>query len=205
VKRRFFTGVAVLAVLAGGTTAVVTAAQPARDSRPAHAGPLVAAANYLGVTKAQLQSELRSGRSLAQVAGATPGRSEAGLIEALVAAGRARLAAASANLTTKVTALVNRLRGPHATPPALSYLGIGRAQLQRELRAGKTLAQIADGTPGRSAAGLVEALVTVRKARLAALVAAGRLGQAQEARRLEHLTSRVTAEVNRAHPLRRGG
>jgi hypothetical protein len=207
VNRRFFTGVAVLAVVAGGTTAAVTAAQPAHHARAAHPGPLAAAAGYLGVTNAELRSELRSGRSLAQIAAATPGKSRAALIEAMLAAGRSRLAAALAELPTRVGSLVDRVpgTGSHAAPPALRYLGIKPRALRQELRSGRTLGQIADATPGRSAAGLIEALVAARTARLQAAVAAGKLTPAQESRRLAHLRRRVTAAVNASRPVGRGG
>jgi len=46
-----------------------------------------------------------------------------------------------------------------------SYLGIDNADLLTQLRAGKTLAQIADGTSGRSASGLIAALVADAKRR----------------------------------------
>src|SRR5215471_16716040 len=49
---------------------------------------------------------------------------------------------------------------------AASYLGITTQQLLTDLRSGKTLAQIADGTSGKSAAGLVQALVTHEKQEL---------------------------------------
>jgi hypothetical protein len=53
---------------------------------------LSAAAHYLGVKPAQLHRELRSGETLAQIAGATAGKSPAGLIAALTSAAESRLA-----------------------------------------------------------------------------------------------------------------
>lgn len=65
------------------------------------AGPLGAAAQYLGVTDAQLLRDLGSGRSLAQIA-KSRGKSVSGLEQAMVGAVRSRLdRLASAGLITK--------------------------------------------------------------------------------------------------------
>jgi hypothetical protein len=63
-------------------------------------GPLAAAAQYLGVSDIQLMSELRSGRSLAQVAKAR-GKSVTGLEQAMIVSARTRLdrAVATGRLT----------------------------------------------------------------------------------------------------------
>jgi hypothetical protein len=80
------------------------------------------------------------------------------------------------------------------------YLGISPAQLRSELQSGKSLAQIADATGGKSAAGLIETIVAARRARLKAWVAAGVLTQAQANTRLANMTRRATAMVNRTRP-----
>ena len=102
-----------------------------------------AAATYLGVTEAALTTQLQAGKTLAQVAAATSGKSAAGLIDALVAhetteldaavtAGtitQARRDAMVPNLKARFTALVNGTRPAHddhgpgferATAPASS-------------------------------------------------------------------------------------
>ena len=197
--RKLLLTVAVAAVLAGVTMAAITVARPAAHPRPG--GTLATAAGYLGMSTAELQRELQSGESLAQIANATGGRSTSGLIDALVAAGKARLAAAAAKLPERVAAEVNRVGGPNRPTAVVGYLGVSPAQLRSELRSGKTLAQIADATSGKSAAGLVEAIVAARKARLAALVSTGNLTRAQEAARLRTLNKRVSAAVNRTRRL----
>jgi hypothetical protein len=82
---------------------------------------LSAAATYLGLDTSQLFSDLRNGQTLAQIAKSTSGKSVDGLIAAIVAAEKTRLAAAvdagqitqaqadamSANETARVTSLVN--------------------------------------------------------------------------------------------------
>jgi hypothetical protein len=55
---------------------------------------LAAAATYLGISEADLQTKLQSGQTLAQVAAATSGKSRDGLIAALVADAKAKIAAA---------------------------------------------------------------------------------------------------------------
>jgi hypothetical protein len=208
-KRKLLLALAACAVLAGATTAVVMAAQPSsRSSSAAHphrGGLLASAAGYLGVTPVQLRSELRSGRSLAEIhlseiANATTGKSAAGLIAAVEAAQHAKLAALAASVPARVTAEVNAPRHRNRRlAAAAGYLGISAAQVRSELRSGHTLAQLAAASPGRSQAGLVEALVAARKTALAAEVAAGTITQAQANAITGKLARRVTAQVTRVH------
>jgi hypothetical protein len=81
---------------------------------------LSTAATYLGVPVSTLQADLQAGTTLAQVADTTSGKSEAGLVAALIAAERQQLAAEVqagrltssrestllANLRERVTAMV---------------------------------------------------------------------------------------------------
>ena len=91
-------------------------------------GKLDAAAGYLGLTEAQLRTQLESGKSLAQIAQAQ-GKSVSGLVDALVAAAKKRLdeAVAAGRLTkaqademlaglrTRITSIVNST-GPAGRP-----------------------------------------------------------------------------------------
>ena len=79
---------------------------------------------------------------------------------------------------------------------AASYLGITTDALKADLKSGKTLAQVADATPGKSSAGLIQALVTKAQADLAAAVKAGKLSQTQSDAISSHLTDAVTAIVD---------
>ncbi len=209
-KNRLMIGVAVVAVLAGLTTAVVMAAQPASHHRKG--GALATAAAYLGVSPAQLTDELRSGKSLAEIADATGRKSEAGLVEALESAAKEKLAVATASLPSRVKAEVDRVGLPaggragwrlggrgRALSAAAGYLGVSTSQLRADLRSGKTLAQVADATAGKSHTGLIEALVASRKATLASRVKAGTITQAQANLALPHLLARVTAQVDHVH------
>jgi hypothetical protein len=195
-KQKLFAGAAVAAVIVGGTLAAVTAGRDAAHEN--RGGPLVTAAGYLGIPDAQLRNELLSGRSLAQIANATSGKSSAGLVSVLLAAGKEKLTKSQANLPTRVNALVNRVRVPAQRPVAARYLGLRPSQLASELRSGKTLAQIAAARSGKSVAGLIDAIVAARKPALAARVAAGSLTQAQADTRLARLRKRVTSSVNRS-------
>jgi hypothetical protein len=196
-RQRLFALAAVVAVIVGGTLAAVTIGRGAsHESR----GPLATASSYLGIPVSQLRGELQSGKSLAQIANATSGKSSAGLVSVLLAAGREKLTKAQTSLPRRVNALVDRVRVLAQRPAAAHYLGLRPGQLGRELRSGKTLAQIASATPGRSVAGLIDAIVAARKPALDARVAAGRLTQAKADARLAKLRSRVASAVNRSRP-----
>ncbi len=226
-------GAIVGVVLACGAVAAVAATGPssshhgANRRQAAHQrlrdrSTLAVASAYLGVSKTQLRKDLRKGRTLAQVAKETSGKSETGLIETLVAARKARSVANTAQLEKRVRARVNRVGGlgslglgaggPKAASarrhgdfaarsylglPAAKYLGLTAAQLQSDLQSGRTLAQVAKETSGKSEAGLIEALVAARKERLAAAVTAGVFSQAQASAREAALTKQITALVNR--------
>jgi hypothetical protein len=204
-----------------------TAGDPAGDHHGRGGGDdLAAAATYLGVPQADLVTSLQSGKTLAQVAGATSGKSVAGLIDALVAAEKTELAAAvtageitqaqadqmASTLTAHVTAEVNGTRpargpggpghGAHGDglTAAATYLGVTEAALTTQLQAGKTLAQVADATSGKSAAGLIDALVAAEKTELAAAVTAGTITQAQSDQIATTLKARFTALVNGTRP-----
>ncbi len=200
---------------------------------------LAAVTSYLGISAATLKSDLRSGKTLAQIADSTPNKSAAGLIQTLVTDAQTQLAAAvsagkltqsqsdaiSTNLTQAITNLVNgtfpagcvpAASGP--TPasaagsapaprsrPTATYLGISAATLKTDLKSGKTLAQIADATPNKSAAGLIQTLVAEQQTDLAKAVTAGKLTQAQSDALSANLTQRVTALVNGTPPARAYG
>lgn len=218
-KRRLALFVALAAVLAGGTAVALAATGSSHTARHqsgarghvhTHSGAIAAASSYLGLSPSRLRAELASGRTLGQIAAATPGRSETGLREALIAAAEQRGRSAGANLSSRVEALIGGHAVRHAAAARhgplrlreaiVSYLGIPRKQLLSQLRSGQTLAQIADATPGRSAAGLREALIAALRARLDSKVAAHVLSKTAEQHRIGHLETRITAAMSRSHP-----
>jgi hypothetical protein len=192
-----------------------------------HGDELAAAATYLGITQTQLLTQLQSGKTLAQIADATSGKSAAGLIDALVAAETAELDAALtagritqaqhdqivAGLKARFTAMANDTRPPHGPGfghghgpggddfvAAASYLGLSTAELATQLQSGKTLAQVANATSGKSAAGLVDALVAHETTELDNALKAGTITQAQHDELIAGLKDRFTAMVNRTRP-----
>ncbi len=223
-KRKIMIGVAVLAILVGTVLAIVTASgssegplvrphhdADARDSR----GDLALASAYLGVSRAQLRHELSSGSTLADIANATSGHSASGLEHAMFAARAARLSEAvstgalsKAKQTSRLARLsehlaaeiyrqhtVNAGSGDIATAGA--YLGLTTRQIRDELRSGRSLAQIAAARAGKSAGGLIHALVTAKRAALAAAVHSGTLSRSAQSTMSAELERRATAEVDR--------
>jgi len=95
--------------------------------------------------------------------------------------------------------------GPHGhergakLEAAAAFLGVTEAELREQLRAGKTLAEVAKAE-GKTVAGLVDALVAAATAELAEAVESGRLTDAQRDRIVESLEERITDRVNRAAP-----
>ncbi len=223
-RRRVALIVALAAVLAGGTAVALGATSTpthTRAARRAHthargarrAGIIAAASSYLGLTPTQLAEQLRQGKSLATIAAATPGKSEAGLVAAITEAVKAKLPSAPADLETRVKAIVNRTprtearrharlgSGRHGAlrAAALSYLGLTRHQLLQQLKSGKTLAQVADSTPGKSSAGLSEVLLGTFKSKLDARVAAHQLSKSAETARLTVLRTRISRLLSWTH------
>jgi hypothetical protein len=218
-----------LAVMAMAAVAIAGAVAAVGEGTTRHArharvrahtiGPrdLVAASGYLGLSTVALAGDLQAGKTLAEVANATPGKSADGLIGALVAEKRTRLQTLAGTLDKRVSAEVNRngsarglagkrhrgaAAGAVAAPDrietlAAGYLGLTPARLAQDLRSGQTLGQLADATRGRSAAGLVGTLVLARRERLAVAVAAHRITAARAAVISQRLLTRMSAAVDR--------
>ncbi|HEV3045938.1 MAG TPA: hypothetical protein VGY13_01125 [Solirubrobacteraceae bacterium] len=181
----------------------------ARHPRPV--GQAAAAASYLGISRAQLRSKLRSRQSLGEIAAATPGRTARGLLQALLAARTAQLEdgalsrrlspaareARIARLRARLEAEIERLPGYADLAQSARYLGLPLARLRADLRAGRSLAQIAGATPGKSAAGLVSARVRSREAALRAAVASHALNRATASALVPTLRKRIELEVER--------
>ena len=222
--RRITSVLLVLGLLVGIGTAVAVAKAPGkakpRAAKVQQRGLLPAAAAYLGVTPVALRTELRSGKSLAQIATAK-GKSVDGLKTALVAAIKTKVDAAKAagkldaaradRLLQRAPQLVERL--VNATPraramrakvarggllkAAATYLGVTNAQLVTDLRAGKSLAQVATAK-SKSVDGLEQALLAALKQKVDAAVAAGRLDAARAQKLLERAPAHIERLVNRS-------
>jgi hypothetical protein len=203
---------------------------PGDGRRGGQGDDLAAAATYLGIPQADLLTSLQSGKTLAQIAGATSGKTVAGLIDALVTGEKTELAAAvkagtitqaqadqiATTLTARATAEVNGTRPDHGPggpghgfghgpggddfTAAAKYLGLTEAALTTQLQAGKTLAQVAAATSGKSAAGLIDALVAHETTELDAAVKAGSITQTQRDALVPQLKARFTALANGTRP-----
>ena len=80
---------------------------------------------------------------------------------------------------------------------AKSYLGLSREQLKTQLRDGKSLADIANATAGKSASGLVDAITAALTTKLDAAVTDGKVSSTQEASILAAAVPRIDKRVNR--------
>ena len=203
------TGGVAAAALAPGAADAVIAQLPGDIAIFASHGPfgspniLATAATYIGITEADLRTELQSGKTLAQIAVAH-GKTRDGLIAAL-----------SAEATKQITTAVDQPgtnfgpggRGPggprvmitNDLAAAAAYIGTTEADLRSKLQAGQTLTQIATAA-GKTRDGLIAAMVADGNKRIDAAVAAGTITAAQAAEKKAALTAHVTAEVDQTHP-----
>ena len=222
--RRITSVLLVLGLLVGAGAAVAVAKAPGkakpRAAKVQQRGVLPAAAAYLGVTPAALRADLRSGKSLAQIATAK-GKSVDGLKAALIAAIKTRVDAAKASgklnaaradrLLQRAPQLVERLVNAKPRARALrakaarggllkaaaTYLGVTNAQLVTDLDAGKSLAQVATAK-NKSVDGLKQALLAALKQKVDAAVAAGMLPAARAQKLLERASAHIERLVNRS-------
>jgi hypothetical protein len=162
-KRKLLIAALAVALLGGGAAAVA-----ATQSSSPHRAYLNDVARRLGVSPGALANAIQAARI--------------DRIEAAVAAGRLTRAQGEA--------LKQRVREGHGLlpggglltggragviAPAASYLGVSPAKLRSERRQGKSLAQIAASTRGKSVEGLKAALMAAAQRRLNAAVASGRI------------------------------
>jgi ribosomal protein S20 len=178
-----------------------------------------AAATYIGITEAQLRAELGTDKSLADVAVAH-GKTRDGLIAALTAAQQQDIATlvdqkgigARPNPANGFGPGPGFGRGPgdrvtgDSLAAAATYLGMSEADLQTKVRAGQTLAQIANATAGKSRDGLFNALVVDATAKIDAAQKAGTITADQATQLKSNLSTRLAQLVDTTGPIpgRRG-
>ena len=167
-----------------------------------------AAASYIGITEAQLRTELGTDKSLADVAIAH-GKTRDGLIAALVAAQQQNIA----TLVDQkgIGARPNPGNGPgpgfgrgpgdrnvigNSLEAAATYLGTTITDLETKMRAGQSLAQIANATSGKSRDGLVGALVSDATAKIDAAQKAGTITADQATQLKTNLNTRLAQFVD---------
>jgi len=168
---------------------------------------LATAATYIGIAEAALRTELKAGKSLAEVAVAN-GKTRDGLVAAL-----------STAATQAIGTLVDqkglagpggpgkggpRLGGLHLKGEpfavASTYLGVPQAALMTRVRAGETFAAIANATAGKSRVGLIAAIVADNTAKIDAAATAGKITADQATRLKAELTEHATRAVDHARP-----
>jgi len=179
-----------------------------------------AAATYIGITEAQLRTELGTDKSLADVAIAH-GKTRDGLIAALTAAQQQNIATlvdqkgigARPNPANGYGPGPGFGRGPggrnvigDSLATAATYLGTTAADLETKMRAGQTLAQIANATAGKSRDGLLNALVADATAKIDAAQKAGTITADQATQQTSNLSTRLAQLIDNTGPFpgRRG-
>jgi len=171
-----------------------------------------AAAAYIGITEAQLRTELGTDKSLADVAIAH-GKTRDGLIAALVASQQKNIATlvdqkgigARPNPANGTGPGFGRRPGEHILfgdflGAAATYLGTTTADLETKIRAGQTLAQIGNATAGKSRDGLLSALVADETAKIDAAQTAGKITADQATQLKANLSTRLAQLVDTTHP-----
>jgi hypothetical protein len=195
-SRRLIAPLVVAAAVAGGGIAgavigvpAVSSAQdqthaeePAPDAAPVRSGPLVAAADALGVNARELAEALRSGKTLADIAQEKNVDVDA-VIDAMVAAAVAN-GRDEAKAREAITKFVNEGRpdgyGHHRARRAVGAeldaaagaLGMERSALVQELRDGKTIAEVAQ-EKGVDVDTVIDAMVAPVRERISTFVNEG--------------------------------
>ncbi|MEZ5139777.1 MAG: hypothetical protein R2711_13740 [Acidimicrobiales bacterium] len=172
-----------------------------------------AAAEALGITTDELQTQLEAGQTLAEIAEAQ-GVDKQDLIDALVKAGEAKLDEAKAELPDRIAELVDSTLpargeggpgrgGPGGRGPGLDAaaeaLGVTADELRTELQDGKTLADVAEAK-GVDQQTVIDAMVADLKAHLDEEVASGEHTQEEADQRLADATERITTMVTEGMP-----
>ena len=194
-RKVMLVGVAALAA-AGGGAAIAAATGSPNDERKA---VIDDAAKQLGVTPAKLSSALKKALENRVDAAVAAGRLTKDQGEAL----KKRIESDDYPALGFGFGLGHRggpggpgmHRGGHLDAAA-AYLGVSQDALRAQLEDGKTLADVAKATKGKSVDGLVAALVADEKEKLDAAVKAGRLTQTQADTILADAKARTTDLVN---------
>jgi len=224
-RKRIAAGLGSTVIVVGVGAGLATAAKSGSGGPPGGGGPPGAAtiATYLGLSQADLRTDLQNGQTLAQIA-TSQGRAVSGLEAAIVADAKSHLdaevaagtitsaqeAARLADLQSHVDDMVNSSGPPPGmhgrggpggpgTAAIADYLGLTQVQLRTDLQDGQTLAQIATAQ-GKTVSGLEAAIVADAKTHLDAAVAAGKLTASQEASILADLSSHVADRVSSTGP-----
>ena len=221
----FSGGIASAAIL--WTSATAAAAQPGLGTQLAaqlgtdpstladnglHGGAdlIATAATYIGISGADLKTQLAAGKSLADIAVAN-GKTRDGLIAALTAAEQQSISTfVDAKGTTNPAG--PGLGGPGGPrggfgfgvqgdplAAAATFLGTTTADLRTKMQAGQTLTQVATAA-GKTRDQLVQALVADATAKIEAAKSAGTITAAQATEIESGLTDRMTKLADSTEP-----
>jgi hypothetical protein len=179
----------VAVVLLGGTAAAVAATRGTKHGSPARQEYLDDVAKHLGVSPSALTAAMKA---------AATERVQSALAAGRITPTQAKALEARIQQSAAAPFLGPRPGGGRARMGvAARYLGISAATLRNDRRAGKSLAEIAAATPGKSVAGLQAALTAAAQARIAAATASGRITAAQAKRRSSRLSHNIEALLQR--------
>jgi hypothetical protein len=225
----FSGGIASAAIL--WTSATAAAAQPGIGTQLAaqlgmnpgtladnglHGGAdlITTAATYIGITAADLKTQLASGKSLADIAVAN-GKTRDGLIAALVAAEQQSISTFVDQKGNAFPAGPGMPGGPGGrfgfgvvmtgdpVATAATFLGTTTADLRTKMEAGQTLTQIATAA-GKTRDQLVQALVADATTKIEAAKTAGTITAAQATQLETGLTDRMARLADSTEPAGRG-
>jgi hypothetical protein len=183
----------VLAGAGGALAATQLSSSSGRDS-----AIITDAAGQLGVQPSALSSALTKAiddQINAEVTAGQISQSRATALEARLAAGQAPLFGGFGGGYGRG---FGRFAGGDLSAAA-TYLGLTTTQIRTDMQGGQTLAQIATAQ-GKTADGLVQALVSAETTKLGTAVTAGTLTSAQETSILSNLQTRITDIVNGTRP-----
>ncbi len=165
---------------------------------------LSAAATYIGIDQTALRNELSSGKSLADVATAHD-KTRDGLIAALNQADQQRIAQFVDQKGIRGGPGSGRPFGPGFGPAGIggdpyaapaSYLGISEDDVKAKVRAGQSLAAVANATAGRNRDGRIQAMVADAKAKIEQARNDGKITADQATQLASRLTDRITRLVD---------
>src|SRR5262245_11247390 len=200
-------GIAALAVAGGG--AAVAATQLGTPSERG-AALVTDAASQLGVQPSALSDALKSAEKKQIDAAVTAGeltKEQGDAMKAAIDSGKAPLVNVGPGGLDRHGFGPGGPGGRHGgiaggLDAAATYLGVTEDQLRTDLQNGKTLADVAKATQGKSVDGLVSAMVDAATTKLDAAVKAGNLTQSQADRLKTDLEAHVTDMVTGTFPAR---
>ena len=225
----------VTSVAAATTADTTTSPSPGAHSRGGFGGRnallgvnlLQDAATTIGIGEQTLETDLRGGQTVAQVAAAN-GKTAQAVIRALVGdettaidnlASSGKITAAQetklqANVTQMVTSFVNQTRpaaasgtgpggsGEHAAlQAAATAIGVSVSTLETDLAKGESIASVAAAeSPGVSTGAVVSAVTTAVDSQISSLQSSGKITSAQASTLTSDVQSRVTSWVDGTYP-----